>query len=341
MPLLKKTIMWAFFLAAMYLGGTGTQSASNFLQGMGFVSILMALICLYILFKLIWGPLGNYMKTALVLGVVLFCAYSIGLFDGKTLHSFLTGAETAVAPVQSSESENIAEVEELGMQMFSDVNTEAAENLVKEQSAQSTVPAANDGGLVGKIKTFLYGNQQSAQQAAGQNINPMDYPEIRGFPRVLSGSILAMNGLKIKLFGIDAPDPSQTCANRSGGGYNCGREAIVWLQNWLGEKEISCRVLSKVENGWVTGACFAEDGKYDVAAVVVNAGWAVAYTKNTKIYVPYEQQAAQAHRGLWNGEFYKPWDWRKIQNRKVKIKINTPKYSGGKSSKKFDFWGLF
>lgn len=339
MPLLKKTIMWAFFLAAMYFGGSGVQSASNFFQGMGFVSILMALICLYILFKLIWRPLGSYMKTALVLGVMFFCAYSIGLFDGNTLHSFLTGAPTASVPVQSTESENIAEVEELSAQMFSDVNTEAAESLVREQAAQQAAPAVNDGGLVEKVKTFLFGNQQQgAQQGAGRNINPLDYPEIRGVPQVLSGSILAMNGLKIKLFGIDAPDPSQTCANRSGGGYNCGQEAILWLQNWLGEKEISCRILSKVERGWVTGACFADEGKYDVAAVVVNAGWAVAYTQNTRIYVPYEQQAAEAHRGLWRGEFYKPWDWRKMQNRKVKIKINAPKQTNKKSGK---FWGLF
>jgi endonuclease YncB( thermonuclease family) len=112
----------------------------------------------------------------------------------------------------------------------------------------------------------------------------------------------------------------------------------LWLQNWLGEKEISCRILSKVERGWVTGACFADEGKYDVAAVVVNAGWAVAYTQNTRIYVPYEQQAAEAHRGLWRGEFYKPWDWRKMQNRKVKIKINAPKQTNKKSGK---FWGLF
>lgn len=338
MPLLKKTIMWAFFLAAMYFGGSGTQSTSNFLQGMGFVSILAALVCLYIIFKLIWGPLSHYMKLALVAGVLLYCAYSIGLFDGNTLQSFLTG----IPPVNRVEEtvktdDNTEDVDILGAQMFSDVDTSAAENLVQMQTAQAGNPVVNDGGLVGKVKQFLFGKQNSTT-AAMQNFNPMNYPELRGVPRVLSGSILAMNGYKIKLFGIDAPDLSQTCADRNGSGYNCGQEAVTWLQNWLGDREISCRILSNVEHGWVTGACFAEDGKYDVAAVVVNAGWAVAYTRNTKIYVPYERQAAEAHRGLWRGTFYKPWDWRRIQNRQVEIKI---KPTGSGSGKKFDFWGLF
>ena len=150
-----------------------------------------------------------------------------------------------------------------------------------------------------------------------------------------------MNNIKIKLFGIDAPDPSQTCSNHRGMGYDCGQEAIIWLQNWLGKREVRCRILSKVERGWATGVCFTDNNQYDIAAVVVNAGWAVAYTRNTKIYVPYEQQAMNAHRGLWGGVFYKPWDWRKMQNRKVEIKITPSKSSSGKSGKKFNFWGLF
>ena len=66
-------------------------------------------------------------------------------------------------------------------------------------------------------------------------------------------------------------------------------------------------------------------GPYDIGAAIVNAGWAVAYTKYTDAYVPYEYQAQQNKRGLWQGQFYKPWDWRKIKQRKATVKIIRPK----------------
>ena len=66
-------------------------------------------------------------------------------------------------------------------------------------------------------------------------------------------------------------------------------------------------------------------GAYDIGAAIVNAGWAVAYPKHTDIYMPYQTQAGQNKRGLWQGDFYMPWDWRKIQAQKPKIKIIKPK----------------
>ena len=80
-----------------------------------------------------------------------------------------------------------------------------------------------------------------------------------------------------------------------------------------------------------------------VQAVVVNAGWAVAYTNTTDIYLPYERQAEAARRGLWCGTFYRPWDWRTLRNRRFKVKINHPKptITDSDSGGGFNFWGLF
>ena len=152
-----------------------------------------------------------------------------------------------------------------------------------------------------------------------------------------------MDGIRIKLFGIDAPDPDQTCLDHSNRSYECGLNSLTWLQDWLNGKEVSCHILSKIENGRTVGSYFTDNNKYDVAAVVVNAGWAVAYTDSTDIYVPYEQQAEDARRGLWCGTFYKPWDWRSLQNRRFKVKIHAPKpsNSGNNSGGGFNFWGLF
>ena len=71
--------------------------------------------------------------------------------------------------------------------------------------------------------------------------------------------------------------------------------------------------------GNMVGVCFL--GEYDIAAALVNAGWAVVYSRHTDIYMPYQIQARKNANGLWQGEFYMPWDWRKIQSRKPQIKI--------------------
>ena len=44
---------------------------------------------------------------------------------------------------------------------------------------------------------------------------------------------------------------------------------------------------------------------------MVDAGMALAYRKYSTQYVPNEQKARQAKKGVWAGEFVKPWDWRK------------------------------
>lgn len=345
MPFLKQTFMWIFFLIAMYIGGSSTQSSSNMLQGFGFVSIVMAFICLYIIFKLMWRARGT-ITTLLVLGaVVIYSSYSVGLFNGKTLSSIMTGAPSAKPEIKLSEEQKQQmqqDAESLDMQLFGEsYNTE-----VQERTTQIQQPVEDDTpGLGDKLKKTMFGQAEENKQEINTNldINPFDYPAIRGFARVITGSVLRINGLNVKMYGIDAPDISQTCANHFGAAYYCGREARTWLQNWLNNREVTCHILGDVENGWATGTCFVDDNKYDVAAVTVNSGWAVAYTKNTNVYVEYENQARVNRRGLWAGTFYKPWDWRKIQNRKVEIKIKrtTPSSPSSEKSGGFDFWGLF
>ena len=40
-------------------------------------------------------------------------------------------------------------------------------------------------------------------------------------------------------------------------------------------------------------------------------GVALAYRRYSKKYVPEEDEAKAAKRGLWAGEFVAPWDWRR------------------------------
>ena len=46
---------------------------------------------------------------------------------------------------------------------------------------------------------------------------------------------------------------------------------------------------------------------------MVSQGWAVAYYQYSYEYSRAEQRAKSARRGIWAGEFEKPWEWRKQQ----------------------------
>lgn len=58
--------------------------------------------------------------------------------------------------------------------------------------------------------------------------------------------------------------------------------------------------------------CFA--GDIDIGAALVEQGLALAYRDYSKAYIPHEQTAAKQKRGIWNGEFVKPWEWRRKTN---------------------------
>lgn len=52
-------------------------------------------------------------------------------------------------------------------------------------------------------------------------------------------------------------------------------------------------------------------GPVDLNAAMVRSGWALAYRRYAKDYVPQEIEARAESRGLWRGSFDAPWSWRK------------------------------
>ena len=52
-------------------------------------------------------------------------------------------------------------------------------------------------------------------------------------------------------------------------------------------------------------------GNQDINAEMVRQGWALAYSRYSKDYVDDENAARIARKGLWQGEFVPPWEWRR------------------------------
>ena len=313
MGFLKKilTAMGAFLL--IFWGGAGTQSKSLIMQGGGLILFLVGLIVLYIFVKMAWRAMGCLPSFLIFSGIITFIIYAIGGFNNgitgviPTLKSFLGQSDKQVAPsMLVYDEENVAET---------DLETEDISDI--PQLRQPTPQEQNAKTFKGMLQNF--GNQQQKQQAS----TPQDYPLIVGTVRVVNGDTLRMDGYNIRLFGIDAPEADQTCANKMGRSYHCGRVAATWLRDWLMDNQVECRIMQQYKNGNMVGVCSL--GQYDIGAALVNAGWAIAYTKYSDIYVPYQEQAMSRRDGLWQGKFYSPEDWRKMKARKPNIKITNPK----------------
>lgn len=349
---MKKLLLGLGFLFLISLGGAGTQSNSLLMQGMGFFGIIIGLVILYVFGRMVWRGVGCFPSFLIMSVIVLFMMYSFGMFNnglsgvGDAILKFI-GRETTsqtsqsdVAPMPSMQNKRLPaqdkfkpEFEDNKLEnnnqngyenasLFDDVQS-APDDGFEQQTAsvQQQQGQANPTGFIDNVLSAISGKYSPAQQP--KQFNPNDYPVVYGSVRVVNADTLIMYGKYFKLFGIDAPESNQTCANKSGRSYNCGREAAMWLKNWVGDNELECHVIRQNTKGDMEGTC--SYGPYDLGAALVNAGWAVANVQVTDIYYPYETQAKENRRGLWQGQFYMPWDWRKMQNRKAKIKVVTPK----------------
>ena len=132
--------------------------------------------------------------------------------------------------------------------------------------------------------------------------------DLSGTALIVDGDTITISGNKIRLNGIDTPEQNQPC-RRADITWRCGYEATETLRNWTSTKEVRCVGDTKDLYGRLIANCFV-DG-YNVNARLVYEGLALAYRKYSKQYIPEEDKARAAKRGMWAGEFVAPWDWRK------------------------------
>ncbi|WP_119420623.1 thermonuclease family protein [Desertibaculum subflavum] len=133
---------------------------------------------------------------------------------------------------------------------------------------------------------------------------------ITGHACVQSGNILEIpcgSATRIRLYGIDAPEPAQICTLPSGTLYDCGEIAASVLRDLIDKSQPVCQVLG--QDFYQRPVAICRVGKLNLNAELVRRGWALAY-RDTKAYAALEVEAKTAKRGLWAGQFDEPRKWR-------------------------------
>lgn len=122
--------------------------------------------------------------------------------------------------------------------------------------------------------------------------------------KVLDGDSVELNGRRLRLLGIDAPEYVQTCT-KAGRTWPCGRESRVALRRLVGDKTVRCTSSGLDRYDRWLATCYVGDVNLNLR--LVELGWAIAYGDYTQA----ERKARKARVGIWSGEFERPQDWRR------------------------------
>ncbi len=158
---------------------------------------------------------------------------------------------------------------------------------------------------------YLWG----APEGMGERITPVD----GGLARPIDGDSFtvatASGNASIRIEGIDAPEYRQLCARADGSPWPCGAEAFAALSAYLVESGLRCAVAAQDQYNRRVARC-GTAATADIGAALVERGLAIANGRGDfPAYWQEQERAEDARRGIWQGRFDRPADWRRAHPR--------------------------
>jgi endonuclease YncB( thermonuclease family) len=116
---------------------------------------------------------------------------------------------------------------------------------------------------------------------------------------IVDGDTLRIDGERVRLWGMDAPERKQACAI-GGQSVPIGQRATDTLRQILSNGPLRCDAKDRDRYGRTVSECWA--GEVNVSEAMVRLGWAWALPRYSKDrYLPAQEEAEHAGRGVWAG----------------------------------------
>jgi endonuclease YncB( thermonuclease family) len=131
---------------------------------------------------------------------------------------------------------------------------------------------------------------------------------VSGAARVIDGDTIEINGVRIRLEGIDAPEIAQTCPRAWFGTWPCGQDAASQLERIVRDRDVTCVSRGHDLYGRMLGEC-ATAG-LPINAHMVRAGMAWAFVRYSSHYVEDEAEARSLKLGIWQATSQPAWEFR-------------------------------
>ena len=128
--------------------------------------------------------------------------------------------------------------------------------------------------------------------------------------KVVDGDSLEIDGQRIRLDGIDAPEYKQICKDATGKDYACGQKALEFAQNFIAQSEVDCQCLPEKDR-YQRELCECFVNEESLNKALVTAGWAVPYRADE--YSAAQKEARRYKRGIWQGKNMRPALYRILQ----------------------------
>lgn len=132
---------------------------------------------------------------------------------------------------------------------------------------------------------------------------------------VTDGDTLVLGEVTVRLYGMDAPEYRQTCKDRLGFDWPCGKVARQHLATLVASDEVICEARALDQYRRKVASCAA--GKVtDLAQAMVKAGFALSPAdRGSGVYESEQESARAAKRGIRQGQFTTPAVWRESNPR--------------------------
>ena len=132
-------------------------------------------------------------------------------------------------------------------------------------------------------------------------------------PKIAGGDLLKFGDQRVRLFGIDAPELTQTCDH---GVWAAGRIAKEALRKLIADRPVRCEQVDwDGRNKGPISRCFVDDT--DLSAAMVERGLAWASVRDSAVYVDVERRAATNGVGLHAHKCVPAWEWRELSRRRM------------------------
>jgi endonuclease YncB( thermonuclease family) len=140
---------------------------------------------------------------------------------------------------------------------------------------------------------------------ADRNIRPI---AIAGRGRAIDGDTLMVDGRRVRLEGIDAPEAGQTCGGGGVSSWACGTAASDALAQLLAGQHVTCTGSGYDSYGRLLASCAV--ARRELNAEMVRSGLAWAFVRYSQRYAALEADARSRRLGVWRGTPEPPWDFR-------------------------------
>ncbi|MEH2524220.1 MULTISPECIES: thermonuclease family protein [unclassified Bradyrhizobium] len=133
--------------------------------------------------------------------------------------------------------------------------------------------------------------------------------DLTGRASIIDGDTLDLDGVRIRLSGIDAPESNQLCRDADSGPYRCSQQAANALYDVIAKRPVACIEVDRDQYKRVVAVC-SVDG-VDLADWLVRNGLALDWPRYSKGgYAAAQDEARRNERGVGAGSYVEPWRFR-------------------------------